>query len=140
MGGLGHVAAGVVLGLELGQAGVERRARESAPEPVEHPAGGLRVAIVGEAPEQVGVECAVFDRARGGERSGVVDRDRAEPVDDAGAEADGGVVALADLTDAHHEAQVPWPGTRLIGRRDGGRVAERGGLDGVFVGERRTEQ
>ena len=96
--------------------------------------------VVGDAAERLGVEHAGRDRAGRGERPGRVDRDHAAGVDDAGAEADRRAVALADLADAHHEAQLAVGEARLVGCRDHRRVAQRGGLHGVLVGERGAEQ
>ena len=127
--GLGDVAADVALGLELAQAGGQLVDGERRAEPVEDPGRRARVvAVVGErcgTSRRRAVRASTVPVVANG--PGGVDRDRAPAVDDAGAEADRRAVALADLADAHHEAQlavgaaptgrVPGPPTGCTARR-----------------------
>ena len=56
------------------------------------------------------------------------------------AEADRRAVALADLADAEHDAQLTGRQPALVGCRHGARVAHRGRLDRELLGERGAEQ
>ena len=92
---------------------------------------------------ELGVEDGPVVRARRRgrglrERTRRVDRHRTVRRDRAGAEPDRGAVAFADAAHAHDERRRSV--AALLRMEDHGRVAERGRLDGVLVGERGAEQ
>src|SRR2546426_923054 len=79
-------------------------------------------------------------RAHNGEPRWRIDDRLPCGVDDAGPETDGGLVALADAADTHHEAQAANWQTRLVGMGDHAWIAQRGALDGVLAGEDGAQQ
>ena len=139
---VGRRCGGCRAGPRAGQAGVELGAREPRRRAGRAPSRrSRRRAEAWATPRNTAASrVPASDRARGGERSGVVDRDGAAPVDDAGAEADGRPVALADLRTLITKRSAPAEHADLVGVGDDARVAQRGGLDGVLVGEGRAEQ
>ena len=137
------VSAGTQMSLELGELLIESSSGEALAESAEDVVGRLSgIVEPGEFTAEDGcVEQSGLRRGpHCGERSGIVDRDAAGCVDDAGPEPDGRTVPLADAPHAHHESQAACDCPSLVGMGHNAGVAQRRTFNGVFAGECRTQQ
>ena len=139
---LGRMATRPSVGLKLVELLVEVGSGEPVAERIEDIIGGLAGTV---QPAELTTHHRTVQQRRhdcsdAGERSRIVDRDVACPVDDAGPEPDGRTVPFPDAPHAHHKSQAARRGSRLVRVSHHAGVAERRTLDCVLVGEYRTQQ
>ena len=141
-GGRVGVASRVPLSSEHAELRFELVAAEGVVEVVQDVGGALGVFAERSktAGELLAVEDGWLDGCQRREGSGVVDGDSSGCVDRPRAEPDAGPMALADPAHAHDEPEGAERCAGLVGVLDDARVAQRRGLDGVLVSERRPQQ
>ena len=109
----------------VGQAAEDRLRERAAGAELDDLGGKLRFVVTRRRP-------AIAGHQRRSER---IEGDVAGRVEHTGPELDRRDVPLPHGAQAHDEPPLAGPQTRLVGRRDDGRIEESGAFDGVFVGE-----